>query len=192
MPEFDFTDQATMSGGKVPSELLPQVGGAMKLSLCDLLAENVPPHYPKLSVGGRLREGGGHVAMLTSPHEWKEDALQTAGRLFWSVGAGCLTRGGVYLSGLQRIPKVGPVCTIVAPFVAAGLTSSYLKTGEFTDLRSAAEGALAYGFIAHLQSYNTTRAETSIAPPHKWHTGTSLGWDEKAMSAVSPRKLIGR
>ncbi|MBY0551405.1 MAG: hypothetical protein K2W95_29260 [Candidatus Obscuribacterales bacterium] len=76
-----------------------------------------------------------------------EQVREMASRLLLSGAAGYTTRLGCFMSGLSRIPKVGPVATLATPFIVSGITSSYMKTGEFTDSRSLIEGAASYGLL---------------------------------------------
>ncbi|MBY0547462.1 MAG: hypothetical protein K2W95_09235 [Candidatus Obscuribacterales bacterium] len=81
----------------------------------------------------------------------------TISRLLFSAAAGVGTRMGIFMSQLHTIPKVGCALTVVTPFVASGLTSSYMKTGELTDLRSAAEGVASYGLLG--QGFTNVRRD---------------------------------
>lgn len=76
-----------------------------------------------------------------------EQVTEMASRLLLSGAAGYTTRIGCFTSGLSRIPRLGPLATLVAPFVVSGITSSYMKTGELTDSRSLLEGGVSYGLL---------------------------------------------
>lgn len=94
-----------------------------------------------------------------------EQVTEMASRLLLSGAAGYTTRLGCFMSGLSRIPKVGPVAALTTPFIVSGITSSYMKTGEFTDFRSSIEGIASYGLLGQgfkLASQDATQFATQV------------------------------
>lgn len=81
----------------------------------------------------------------TASHE--ESVTEMASRIALSAGAGFLSGYALTMAGLRHIPKIGTPLALAAPFLVAGCASSYQKTESLTDLRSFAEGALAYGAV---------------------------------------------
>jgi hypothetical protein len=183
--EFKNAESATVSTILNSVELL---GAPKQLTHSDLLAQS-------------------------STAETEESVVDMFGRILVSAGSGCLTRQSLFMLGVHRIPRIGPVCTVLAPFVASGVTSSYMRTGEFTDPRGLAEGVLSYGFLA--QGFNTASRdigffiekrmfEKGLLPlqqrsvgihsanrPFRWEP-SNVGWDEEALKHVVPRRPIGR
>lgn len=64
----------------------------------------------------------------------EESSNEMASRLLLSTAAGYGTRTGCLMTGLHRVPKLGAAVSLAAPFIISGLSSSYLKTGDLTDL----------------------------------------------------------